>query len=40
METEEEAREVIGSFKEDLEQFYRDELDFDPSPIKIAMKNS
>ncbi|MBS3792021.1 MAG: hypothetical protein V5A79_07215 [Candidatus Bipolaricaulota bacterium] len=40
VETEEEAREVIDSFKEDLEQLYRDELDFDPSPIKIVMKIS
>jgi hypothetical protein len=36
VETEEEAQEVMESFKEDLRAFYREELDFDTPPIEVT----
>lgn len=39
VETEEEAREEIESFKEDIDQFYRDEFKLD-RPLEISMRET
>ncbi|MFB6215240.1 MAG: hypothetical protein ABEI54_05140 [Candidatus Bipolaricaulia bacterium] len=37
VETEEEAREKVESFKEDLDQYYREEFDLDV-PLKVSLR--
>lgn len=36
VESKDEAQEVIDSFKEDLREFYEEELDLDIPPIKLS----
>lgn len=39
VETEEEAREEIESFKEDLHELYREEFDLDVPPIELTIRS-
>lgn len=39
VETEEEAWEIIESFKEDLRDFYREKLDLDAPPIELSINS-
>ncbi|MBS3737245.1 MAG: hypothetical protein V5A81_07350 [Candidatus Bipolaricaulota bacterium] len=39
VESKEEAQEVIESFKEDLREFYQEELGLDTPPIELSTEN-
>ncbi len=39
VESKDEAREIIESFKEDLREFYQEELDLDVPPIELSTEH-